>query len=172
MAITRRRFNKLARDFGLTPVRSGRGTPRRWRPTVLTNAPLVGVDGRRNVGVSDAFLARFSEAETVFTLGHEAGHVVMDHWRVRGRHTAHEIQADMWGLLALEAYGYSPHIAEETLSAMRADWPSIDCTGEVTARLAALAFVTKTPATIHAALAFATEHAPAMHPIDNASVWR
>ena len=165
MAITRRRFNKLAREFGLSPIPMGKRTPRHFYNTVRTPAPLCGVDGWRQIGASDAFLAMHSEPQVVFTLGHEAGHLVHNHHAIRGRYIAHEIQADMWGVLALDLYGYSRCVASEILSTIRAMWPGVDAYGEITARLEALEHVVAKPADEHLAIAFLADYATTRYPL-------
>ena len=165
MSITRRRFNTLARAFGLKPIPMGKRTPRHFYNTVRTTMPLCGVDGWRQIGASDAFLAMHSEPQVVYTLGHEAGHIVHNHHAIRGRYIAHEIQADMWGVLALDAYGYSRRVASETLSAILALWPGVDAFGEITARLEALEQVVARPADNHLAIAFLADYATTRYPL-------
>jgi hypothetical protein len=77
----------------------------------------------RGVVTGDLFIGWATPAEAVFTLGHECGHMVMGHNSlVTGRLTRNEIEADRWGILALVAKGFDPHIGPAFLGRMVLEW--------------------------------------------------
>jgi len=105
MPTTRVAFTRLARDFGLVNVPPSRAAAC-FAGVYTAPTPQCGVAGwRREVAVNDAFLAAHTRAQSIFTLGHEAGHIVMEHAKLGRRVVWAEIEADMWGLEACRAYG-------------------------------------------------------------------
>jgi len=94
--VTRARFNTLVKRFGMVPIRKN---ARRFSRLLQEPAPNCFVNApTRGIGCNDAFLRVVTEEEVIFTLGHEAGHIIHGHdgtprtdWR--------EIQADAAGLV-------------------------------------------------------------------------
>ena len=118
-------WKSLTVEFNLTDLApSTFGIMDRWAMEV---APIVGLatvrGDERCVVASPVFLGWATPAEAVFSLGHECGHMVHGHRsQVTGRLTQNEIEADRWGVLALVAYGFDPHIGPAFLGRLILDW--------------------------------------------------
>ncbi len=103
-------------------------------------APMVGLTDDREVVASPLFIGWATPAWAVFVLGHEMGHTACDHRSLAngGRRLQNEVEADMWGVAALEAYGYDPREALSFLGSLVTDWGDVLNTVEACQRILAL----------------------------------
>ncbi len=108
------------------------------RPDANTVPNMSVYPNMRAVRANAALLWWVDEPELTYILGHEAGHLVHSHLpqTLYGRFVHQEIEADVWGVLALRAHGYRDEVAIEALERMEHYFPSSN--GEGPQRITAL----------------------------------
>ena len=110
-----------------------------------SHSPFFAVRGwTREVWCNPKFLTTCPSYDAlVFTLGHECGHIVHNHFErpsYMGRSWEHEIQADAWGVEACKALGCDPTHGVAFLTYIRSMYhdPGFSGARELDARIATL----------------------------------